>query len=79
LLILTDAYYPGWQAIINDVPATIHRVDGMFRGIFVPAGENEVVFSFASSAFKTGRVITVLAILIWVALAVGERVVDRRS
>jgi hypothetical protein len=56
LLILADAHYPGWQATIEGEPATIYQADGLFRGVFVPAGENEIVFSLVSSAFETGRV-----------------------
>jgi hypothetical protein len=48
-LVLTDTYYPTWKAYIlmkggerREVP--IIRTDYNFRGVFVPAGENTVVF-----------------------------------
>lgn len=45
-LILKDAYYPGWQATLNDEPTPILRANVMFRAVAVPAGKSAVVFSF---------------------------------
>ncbi|RMF80726.1 MAG: hypothetical protein D6737_07180 [Chloroflexi bacterium] len=46
-LVLTDAYYPGWRATVNDMPVPIHRADVMFRAVEIPSGESEVVFIFS--------------------------------
>ncbi len=43
-LILTDAYYPTWHVKINEKENTIYRADHVFRGIYVPAGRNTIVF-----------------------------------
>ena len=45
-LLLTDAYYPGWQATVNDIPALIYRADIMFRAVPVPAGEHTIAFDY---------------------------------
>lgn len=45
-LLLKDAYYPGWIAIVNGQPAPIYRADVMFRAVRVPAGESTVVFEY---------------------------------
>ncbi|HEV7999562.1 MAG TPA: hypothetical protein VGP63_06770, partial [Planctomycetaceae bacterium] len=37
-LILTDLMYPGWQVTLDGIPAESLTVDGMFRGVDVPAG-----------------------------------------
>jgi hypothetical protein len=46
LLLLTDAYYPGWTATVNGEPADVRRADVMFRAVFVPAGESTIVFEY---------------------------------
>lgn len=65
LLILTDAYYPGWQASLNGEPVPIHQVNGLFRGVFVPAGEHQVEMVYRPESWERGRVISLVTILLW--------------
>jgi hypothetical protein len=46
LLVISDAWHPGWRATIDGVEAPIHRANYMFRGVFVPAGEHTVRFDY---------------------------------
>lgn len=34
-LILSEIWYPGWQATVNDAPQPVNRVDGLLRGVFL--------------------------------------------
>lgn len=63
LVLLADANYPGWQAALNGQPTPIYQTNGLFRGVLVPAGEHELVFTFESGPFRTGLIITVAALL----------------
>ncbi|WP_109123612.1 YfhO family protein [Dyella sp. C11] len=45
-LVVSQLDFPGWQARANGVPLAIHRANGMFSAICVPAGEQTVTLSF---------------------------------
>jgi hypothetical protein len=62
LLLLTEAFYPGWQARVDGEPATIYRADGYFQAVFVPAGEHEVVFEFKSLRWEYGRILSLIGL-----------------
>ena len=51
MLLLTDAYYPGWEATIDDGPGRVFQANGMFRALYVPAGSHEITFTFNSLTF----------------------------
>lgn len=46
LLVISDSYYPGWQARVDGLPANIYPTDVGFRGIRVPAGTHRVELRF---------------------------------
>lgn len=46
VLVLADAYYPGWQATINGDPTPIYQTNQTQRGIFVPSGNHTIEFHF---------------------------------
>jgi hypothetical protein len=46
LLVLAEAWYPGWTAIIDGENHAVIPVNGWMRGVTVPAGEHTVEFKF---------------------------------
>jgi hypothetical protein len=61
LSVFSEVYYPkGWTASIDGNEVPIVRVNYLLRGLEIPAGDHEVVFTFAPSSFyatKTPMVI----------------------
>ena len=62
LLLLSDANYPGWAVTLDGQPQPLYQANGLFRAVFVPAGEHEVVFTFRSRPFESGRWVSLLTL-----------------
>ncbi|MCJ7594755.1 MAG: YfhO family protein [Desulfobacterales bacterium] len=69
-LVLSEMYYPGWQARVDGKEVTILRGNFLFRVIPLEAGEHEVELRFVSWPFRVGGVISIVtlvsaACLVW--------------
>ena len=74
LLVLSDAYYPGWQATVDGAPAPILPTNILFRGVEVPAGDHVVTFTFAPTSWRNGLLVGAAGLLLWlVVMATGVR------
>jgi hypothetical protein len=70
-LVLLDPYYPGWVATVDWQPAEIYRADYLFRGLFVPAGEHTVRFSYQPVPFRIGAALGAATIVLLAAVFAG--------
>ena len=55
VLILHEAFYPGWVAEVDGTPVPIMRANVLFRGVEVDAGRHVVVFRFAPFSLSNLR------------------------
>ncbi len=69
-LFLSDNYYPGWKAFIDNQETKIYRADYTFRAIFAPKGEHEVRFVYQPDSFKIGGLISLGSFLCLMFLAI---------
>jgi hypothetical protein len=60
LLVLADPWYPQWRVEVDGKPAELLRVDHAFRGVRVPAGRHEVVFTYQDRAMWLGAALTLV-------------------
>ncbi len=65
MLVLTDAYAPGWRASVDGRPAALARADAVFRAVPLPAGAHRVSFTYEPDAFALGSRISVAALALW--------------
>jgi hypothetical protein len=68
LLVLADAYFPGWQATVDGAAAPILRANLMFRAVALAPGTHEIIFSYAPAVWRTGAAISLagLTLLLFV-------------
>lgn len=70
-LVLSDAYYPGWTATVNDQPAPVYRANVMFRAVPLPAGQSVVSLEFRPGWWPWLPIIGGAAWLLVIALLAG--------
>lgn len=77
LLFLSDAYYPGWKAYVNEKEVKIYRADYAFRAVVVPPGHSLIKFTYDPLSFKIGYISSFVSIgLLVILLAVKKRLYD---
>ena len=67
-LVLSDVWYPGWQAWLDGQPVPILHADYLFRAVHVTAGEHVVTFTYRPLSFWLGLGVSLIA---WIALALA--------
>jgi hypothetical protein len=63
VLVLSEAWYPGWRATVAGRPARVFPVNGWMRGVLVPAGESEAMFAYHSRFLGLGAVLSLAGAL----------------
>lgn len=63
LLVLADLAYPGWRADVDGDSAPVLTVDGVLRGVVVPAGAHVVTFRYRPTSWLVGMLVTMVALV----------------
>ncbi len=58
ILVLTDAYHPGWKVRVDGKEDRILRANYLFRGVELRAGTHIVEFSYEPQSFRIGLMIS---------------------
>lgn len=61
MVILTDSWYPGWQATVDGRPAGIEKAFGAFRGVMLDAGDHTIEMRYRPGSVYLGAAITLAA------------------
>lgn len=67
VVVVTDAFFPGWRATVDGSPATLLRVNTVFRGVAVPAGEHVVELRYQPESLRIGVVVSLATLAAFVA------------
>jgi hypothetical protein len=72
ILVLAHQFYAGWEAHVNGERAPIVRVNAILRGVPLPPGEHEVVFTFRPPALWIGAALSMFGLLLAAAMLLGS-------
>jgi hypothetical protein len=66
-LVLSDVWYPGWKATIDEIEAPVLRANYLFRAVPVDIGQHEIIFNYRPTSFYLGAVLSLISCLslIW--------------
>lgn len=72
LAVFSEMYYPhGWKASIDGEQVPIAKVNYALRGLFVPAGTHEIVFTFEPEIVQTGSTIMLISNILLFLIVLG--------
>jgi hypothetical protein len=75
-IVVSETAWKGWRATINGNPIKLHFADRAFLGMFVPAGDHDIVLSYRPKAVTNGAIVSIATAVALVLFAFVRR---RRS
>ena len=63
-LVISEVWYPGWQARLDGEPVSILRANYLFRAVHVPSGDHKLTFTYNPFSFWAGIVLTSMSLII---------------
>ncbi len=75
LLVLSDSWFPGWEARVDGELAPILRANGVYRAVAVAPGRHHVVFQYRPASLRRGALVSLAS----AALALGLPLAARRA
>jgi hypothetical protein len=71
LLVLSDIYYPGWNAYVDGEQRPLYATNVAMRGVFLPEGNHTVEFRYEPQTFRMGLYISAATVLILLGVVAG--------
>lgn len=73
LLVLAEAYHPGWTARVDGAPTPCLPANAWMRGVAVPAGRHTVVLSFEQRWIGLGAALSLAALVALLVVVLPRR------
>ena len=68
ILVLSEIYFPHWNAYIDGIPAKVYRADWSLRAIVVEAGNHTIEMKFEPTPFYSGMKISLATLFLCIAI-----------
>ena len=75
VLVVLEAFEPGWVATVDAAPAPVLRANGLFRAVRLEAGRHRVRFAYRPRSVAYGAAISAFGL----AAALGLGLLSRRA
>jgi len=72
-LVLSEVWYPGWRARVNDMEVRVIPANGALRAVPIPAGAAAVELTYAPRAWRWGLLMALVGVIGAGALVVLDR------
>jgi hypothetical protein len=72
LLVVNDAWWPGWEAEVDGAPVPILPTDGLVRSVPFPPGRHRLVMRYDPAEVRAGMAVSVLGLILLGLLAWWE-------
>jgi len=79
LFYISDTYFPGWSASINDKTTKIYRANYNLRAVLIPAGKSILQFSYTPKYFYLGLFMSLGSILALSVLTIFQNRISNRK
>jgi hypothetical protein len=79
ILVLGDAWFPGWEATVNGISTKILRADILLRAVPIGAGHHQVIFRYDPLSFRLGVAVSGLALLAAMLLGLVGTLLRKRT
>lgn len=79
LLVLSEVYYPGWNAYVDGERVPIHRANHLLRAVPLPAGEHTVELRYEPWTLRVGIAISAISAAAMLAVAAAALIQRRRA
>ncbi len=63
ILFLSEHFYPGWKAYVDNKEKRVLKAFGAFRAVVIPAGFHKVKFVFRPDSFVKGKNISIVTLI----------------
>jgi Bacterial membrane protein YfhO len=70
ILVVSEIFYPGWEAKVDGVRAPILLTDYLLRGVPLAAGQHRVEMRYTAPAARSGAIISLVTLLLLSTLAI---------
>jgi hypothetical protein len=72
-IVVSETAWKGWRATTGRDPIKLHFADRAFLGMYIPAGEHDIVLSYRPKAVTSGAIVSIASAAVLVILAFARK------